>query len=255
MVQRAVIGRRWPQEILGNASRLSASGAAAVDCGDHRFNHRPSRRRAPSPRPYGAAAFCGMDADRHGAGVESHGREGSTPATARGSTVRHGQPSDPRRGILPRGGAGWPERGDQEDKAPGSLAFRTGPNNASVLSRLMARGTLAGPADRLTPHDPGAHRRTDRRGDGPRGSGTVDREARAGSQRRRGFGSGEGVTKGRRPPDARIATAPVPGGIGQTRPRPGLAGSTVQQETPSDPRPGILSLHCAGWPARGAHVR
>jgi hypothetical protein len=49
-------------------------------------------------------------------------------------------PGDPRPGIVARGGAGWPVRGDQECEAPQDLAFRTGPNNASEMSSLMARG-------------------------------------------------------------------------------------------------------------------
>jgi hypothetical protein len=61
---------------------------------------------------------------------------------SRGASFGVEMPSDPRPGIQPRGGNGWAERGDQECEALQDLAFRTGPNNASVLSRLMARGIL-----------------------------------------------------------------------------------------------------------------
>jgi hypothetical protein len=53
------------------------------------------------------------------------------------------QPSDPHRSILPRGRAGWSVQGDQKRTALGYLAFRTGLNNASVLSRLIAHGGSA----------------------------------------------------------------------------------------------------------------
>jgi hypothetical protein len=49
-------------------------------------------------------------------------------------------PSDPRRGIVPPGRAGWPERDDHIGKARGYLAFRPGPHTASEVSRFRARG-------------------------------------------------------------------------------------------------------------------
>src|SRR5215207_3950984 len=88
-----------------------------------------------------------------------------TPARAPLSTVRWTtQRSTPRHPIAgPRWLVGAWRSGMQGTP---DLTFRTGPNNASVLSRLMARGTLAGPAERLTRHETGAHRGTDRRGVG-----------------------------------------------------------------------------------------
>jgi hypothetical protein len=62
-----------------------------------------------------------------------------TPAMAQSSTVRDGCPSDPRSGILPRGGAGWAERGDGFRQALRYLAFVTDPNTASEMSRRRSR--------------------------------------------------------------------------------------------------------------------
>jgi len=61
------------------------------------------------------------------------------------------QPSDPRRSILPRGDAGWAERGDQEGKALGYLACRAGPNTASVSLRLTAPGAHPEPSPLVVP--------------------------------------------------------------------------------------------------------
>jgi hypothetical protein len=80
-------------------------------------------------------------ADRHGAGVDSITPKARPRPRLAGAPFGMDMPSDPRRGTVPRGGASWSEHGDQTRKTPQYLAIRTGPNNASVLSRLMARGT------------------------------------------------------------------------------------------------------------------
>ena len=94
---------------------------------------------------------CPEHADRHGAGVGLVAEETRPRPQLAGAPFGHGQPSDPRRSILPRGNAGWGEHGDQDCEALGYLAFVTGPNNASEMSSLMTRGTLAGPAERVVP--------------------------------------------------------------------------------------------------------
>src|SRR5215212_9313186 len=72
-------------------------------------------KRAPPPAIPGGDVLC--DADRHGAGV-SEILSRPTPATAQIEHRSAWTPSDPRRGILPRGGARWIKRGDQISKAP-----------------------------------------------------------------------------------------------------------------------------------------
>jgi hypothetical protein len=112
-----------------------------------------------------------QDMDRHGAGVTLNAQKpdpGHRPLGHRSAMM---EPSDPRRAIVPRGGAARPdlcvpERPDEisvvrvlvrargpmvrvgslvrleqtrtVSKAPQDLAFRTGPNTVSILSSLMA---------------------------------------------------------------------------------------------------------------------
>jgi hypothetical protein len=100
----------------------SLQGETAVTC-------HSGCRRSPCCEP-------GMTRETRIATAPASGGVGQTrlrPELA-GSTVRRAPPSDPRLGILLRGSAGWAERDDHSRKALQDLAFRTGQDNASVLS-------------------------------------------------------------------------------------------------------------------------
>ena len=125
-------GRRRPQR-FGSRPVTQEPGPGwrrSLRRGAPRPRHRPHSKNRPRPRP-----------QRRRQSIAQR----RTSATAHRSTVLAGRvPSDPRPSILPRGGAGWPVRGDQERKVRQDLAFGTGPKNASVLSSSYAAEPLGG---------------------------------------------------------------------------------------------------------------